>query len=208
MSERERELLTRAGIHVAVLDEIGGNAAVRRQCIRAAQTIRKRGFRKVGLLPASADVSVVGIGVNLAIAMAELTGSTVAYIDANLRWPALAPLLNGDKGGEAPEPGQMFATRWLNGDVALLVPQERAVTSAGLGELGKLLASSSEIFGASLVDLTGWRRVGEHLSAYDILDGVAVVAQTDVTTEDQLLRLGHELPVDRYLGVLLLGAHE
>jgi hypothetical protein len=204
MSERERELLIRAGIHVAVLDEVAGNAAVRRQCIRAAQTIRQRGFHRVGLLPASADVSVVGIGVNLAIAMAELTGSTVAYVDANLRWPALAPLLDG----EDPEPGQMFATRWLRGDVALLVPQERAVTSAGLGELGKLLASSHEIFGASLVDLTGWRRVGEHLSAYDILDGIAVVAQTDLTTEDQLLRLGHELPPERYLGVLLLGAHE
>lgn len=208
MSDRERELLERAGVHVAVLDEAGGNAAVRRQCLRAVQEIRRRGCRSVGLIPASTDVSVVGIGVNLAIAMAELTGSTVSYIDANLRWPALAPLLEMERKGGAIELDSIFATRWLRGDVALLVPQHRAVTSAGLGAIEKVIADSQDLFACSFVDLTGWRRVGEHLSAYDILDGIAVVARAGVTTEDHLRRLGHELPPERNLGVLLLGTTE
>ncbi len=208
VSQREREILAEAGIEVAVLDEIGRHAAVRSECLRAAQRIQRRRCRTIGLLPASAEVSVVGIGVNLAIAMAELSGSTMAYIDANQRWPALAPLLASELSSTVDTTGaHPFETRWLRGDVALLVPHRGAVSGAGLVELEKLLASSNEIFECSLVDLTGWRKLGEHLSAYSLLDGIVVVARADVTTEDQLLRIGHELPEERHLGVLLLGCN-
>ena len=104
-------------------------------------------------------------------------------------------------GGAAP-----YATRWLRGDVALLVPRERATMAQGLGALTGVLASSRDLFARTLIDLTGWKRVGEHLSAFDVLDGVVVVARSGLTTEDELLRLSHEIPADRNLGVLLLGA--
>jgi hypothetical protein len=184
------------------------DSPVRIECTRAAQRILRHGCKTVGLMPASAQVGVVGAGLNIAVAMAELTGSTIAYVDANLRWPALPQLVG--KGAEEdpsdPTAGSAFSTKWLRGDVALLVPKARAVNASGLAALARVLVSAQEVFACCLVDLTGWRRLGEHLTAFTLLDGLVTVAHKGLTTEDDLLQLSHELPAARSLGVVLLGA--
>ncbi len=212
MSSAEEELLRKTGIEAIVEQR---DSAVRFECLRAAQRLRRSGCVTIGLLPASSEVGVVGAGVNLAIALAELTGSTIGYVDANMRWPALAPIA-GEIGREHEEESDPhvdapFSTRWLRGDVALLLPRRQTPgrfghAGAGLVALSRLLVSANELFARSLVDLTGWKRLGEHLQAFSLLDGVMVVAQSGLTTEDELLRLNHEIPPDRNLGVLLLGA--
>ncbi len=184
------------------------DSPVRTQCMRAAQRIRRQGCATIGLVPASAQVGVVGAGINVAVAMADLTGSTVAYVDANLRWPALPALVGkgADEDPSNPTAGSAFSTKWLRGDVALLVPKARAVRASGLAALARVLVSAKEVFACCLVDLTGWRRLGEHLTAFTLLDGLVVVAHEGLSTEDDLLQLSNELPADRFLGVLLLGA--
>ena len=183
------------------------DSPVRVECTRAAQRIRRNQCTTVGLIPASAQIGVVGAGINLAVAMAELTGSTVAYVDANLRWPAL-PALVGESPDDEDDPtlGSAFSTRWLRGDVALLVPRSRAVHASGLAALAKVLVAAKEVFACCLVDLTGWTRLGEHLTAFTLLDGLVVVAHKGLSTEDELLQLCQELPEGRNLGVMLLGA--
>jgi hypothetical protein len=199
---RQAELLEQVGIDILIeqLDH-----PVRTECLRTAQRLHATRRRAIGLLPASADVGVVGIGVNLAIALAELTGSTVGYVDANVRWPALAGQIEAQDVRD-PTPDAPFMTRWLRGDVALLIPRGGGAGGAGLATLRTLLANANEIFSTCLVDLTGWKRLGEHLPAFALLDGVIVVARAGLTTEDELLRLRHEIPAERHLGVLLIGA--
>lgn len=203
------QILGLAGIE-AVVER--ADHPVRIECLRAAQRLHRQGCTSIGLLPASADVGVVGAGVNLALALAELSGSTVGYVDANLRWPALAGRPGGARGSSADfedlsevTVDSPFSTRWLRGDVALLVPRRRGASGSGLGALSKVLSSAKDLFATCLIDLTGWRRLGEHMQAFALLDGIVVVARAGLTTEDQLLRLNAEIPAHRHLGVLLIG---
>ena len=76
----ERELLRRLGIEVAATEP---NGPIRAACLRAAQKLQRGGYVTIGLLPASANVGVVWAGVNLAVSLAELSGSTVACSRAN-----------------------------------------------------------------------------------------------------------------------------
>jgi hypothetical protein len=197
VSEPAEQLLERAGIEAfAEMPEHPAHV----ECLRAAQRLRRSGCRSIGLVPASAEVGVVGIGVNLAIALYALSARDVAYVDANLRWPALPP-------PEVPPPGDsLYTTRWLRPNVALLAPRHRVMGGAGIGPLGGLLAAVRERYDCCLVDLTGWRRLGEHLPAFALVDGVAVVARAGLTTEAELLRFGDEIPPERHLGVVLTGA--
>ncbi len=210
------DLLLAAGIDLAA--DLG-DGPVRFECLRAAQRIQRAlaspgpgggprvGGASLGLLPASANVGVVGVGVHLALALAELSGSPVGYVDANLRWPALAPPAPvRDDSGEQSFGGSAFFTRWLRGDVAVLVPHRKSLAGAGATALPRLLASARELFAGCLVDLTGWQRLGEHLQAFDLLDGVVLVAHAGRSTEEELLRLDAEIPPHKHLGVLLLGA--
>jgi len=169
---------------------------VRDECVRVARRIV--GAKVVGLLPASNDIGVPGVGVQLGLALAEVSLGTVAFVDANLRWPAI---LSAEVANAEP-----FATRWLRGSLALLTPQRIQAAGAGVPQLRQLLASGSELFAHVLVDLTGFKKLGEHLAAMQLVDGVVIVARVGRTTEGELLRLGHELPASRNLGVMLTGA--
>jgi len=62
------------------------------------------------------------------------------------------------------------------------------------------------LFAHVLVDLTGFGKLGEHLEAIEMVDGLALVGRAGSTRESTLLAFLRELPRDKNLGVLLLGA--
>ena len=97
----------------------------------------------------------------------------------------------------------MFATRWLRGQLALLTPPRAGEAGAGVPQLARVIQHSIELFSHVIVDLTGFKKLGEHLAAIEMMDGVIVVARAGRTTENELLRLNHEMPRHSNLGVLL-----
>lgn len=195
----DESALQALGIHVPPVDE---RPDVRDECIRVARRIQHAGPRIVGLLPSSNDVGVAGVAVQLGLALAELVGATVAFVDANLRWPAISELAVGERAGEDES---VFATRWLRGSLALLTPRRVGPAGAGLPQLARIIQTGQELFASMLVDLTGFKKLGEHLAAIDMVDGVLVIGRAGRTTEDELLRLNEELARRQNLGVLLVG---
>lgn len=178
-------------------------AALRTDCIPMARRIARAGKKIVGLVPASPEVGIVAVGVQLGLALGELTNGTVAYADANIRWPAISQLALGTRPAENES---MFATRWLRGQLALLTPARVGQAGAGVPQLARVIQHGAELFAHVLVDLTGFKELGEHLAAIDMMDAVVVVARAGQTREHELLRLNHDLPRHLNLGVLLAGA--
>jgi hypothetical protein len=188
--------LEAAGLSV-VMDE--DHPEVRAECIRIARRLHLSGFKIIGLLPAENNVAVPPVGVQLGLAMAEVTGATIAFVDANLRWPAISTAATGKPASDG-----AFATRWLRGTLALLTPPRAGAAGAGLPQLAHLIQGSTELFEHVLVDLTGFRNIGEHLAAIEMCDRVVMVARAGRTSEDTLLRARFELPY-MLLGVILVG---
>lgn len=178
-------------------------AALRVDCIPVARRIHKAGRRIVGLLPTSIDIGVLGLGVQLGLALVEVANTTAAYVDANVRWPAISQIAVGTR---PDDDESMFATRWLRGQLALLTPARAGEAGAGVPQLARVIQHSVELFAHVVVDLTGFKKLGEHLAAIEMMDAVVVVARAGRTTEDELLRLNHELPRHLHLGVLLAHA--
>jgi hypothetical protein len=178
-------------------------AALRVDCVPVARQIKTEERRIIGLLPASADIGVIAVGVQLGLALVEVANATAAYVDANVRWPAISQIAVGDR---PDEDESMFATRWLRGQLALLTPPRAGEAGAGVPQLARVIQHSIELFSHVVVDLTGFKKLGEHLAAFDMVDGVIVVARGGRTTEDELLRLDREVPRHLKLGVLLANA--
>src|SRR5262245_57700122 len=170
--------------------------------MRTAQHLRDQGRRIMGLVPASAEVAVPPLAIQLGMALVQLSGATVAYVDANVRWPAISDVAGGDAPGAD---GSMFATHWLRGSLALLTPPRAGDAGAGVPQLRRLIEHGAELFAHVLVDLTGFDRLGEHLSAVALCEGVLIVARAGRTREPELRRLAGELPSERNLGVVLIG---
>jgi hypothetical protein len=196
----EDERLEALGLHVVGPEE---RPDVRDELIRVARRVKDSGCKIVGLLPASNDVGVPAIGVHLGLALCEVSGGTVAFVDANLRWPAIAEIAVGEREDRE---GFAFTTHWLRGSLALLTPPRVRDSGAGVPQLARVIREGFELFTHVLVDLTGFKKLGEHLAAIEMVDGVVVVGRAGRTTEGELLRLNHELPRAHNLGVLLCGA--
>lgn len=175
---------------------------VRDESIRVARRLRHTGHRIVGLLPASSAIGVPAVAVQLGLALAEVSGGTVAFVDANLRWPAISELAAGTSSGDDES---AFTTRWLRGSLALLTPARVGAAGAGVPELARIIRHGAELFAHVLVDLTGFERLGEHLAAIEMVDGVLVIGHSGATSEEQLLELKSEIDPKRQLGVLLIG---
>ncbi|MSP61026.1 MAG: hypothetical protein EXR72_11910 [Myxococcales bacterium] len=183
-----------------ILDDTA-HPEVRAECIRVARRLRLTGNRVVGLIPASDRVGVVPAAAQLGAALVEVSGAAVALLDANVRWPAICEPI-AELGGATPS---VFATHWLRPSLALLTPRRTGGAGAGLPLLGRMIGESAELFAHLLVDLTGYRELGEYLGAVDLVDGVLVVARVGVTRDDDLLRMNHALPAAKNIGVLLVG---
>jgi hypothetical protein len=196
----------RAQTDDAVLGSLGiepGGGELKAACARVARRIYSEGVRIVGFVPAEDSVAVPPVLIQLGIALTELTGATIAVVDANVRYPGLGALNRG----QAPDSDDsVFSTRWLYGSLALLsAPQ---VESAGqvVPQLARVLLDGSDLFAHVLVDLTGFELLGEHASAAACMDAVALVGRTHKTREKELLELARLMPHGRFLGVLLVGS--
>jgi hypothetical protein len=181
------------------LDE-ATTTAVRADCVAVARRIKESGRRIIGLLPASVDIGATAIGVQLGLSLVDIGNTTTAYVDANVRWPAIARIAVGERPADDES---MFTTRWLRGQLALLTPPRAGEAGAGVPQLARVIQHSIELFTHVVVDLTGFKKLGEHLAAIEMMDGVVVVARAGRTTEDELIRLNFEMPRRLHLGVLL-----
>ena len=174
--------------------------ALRDDCIPIARRLVHARKKVVGLLPASGRVGVTAVGVQLGLATVEVSGTPTAYVDANVRWPAISQIVVGTR---ADDDESLFATRWLRGSLALLTPPSAGDAGAGLPQLARVIQTGGELFAHVLVDLTGFKQLGEHLAAIEMMDAVVVVARAGLTREGDLLRIDQELPPGRSLGVLI-----
>lgn len=187
------------GIHVIGDDD---DPEVRLECMRIAQRLVESGHQVIGLIPTSPQVAIPPLGVQLGMALTELTGSTVAFVDANVRYPGLAGLTRGEA---TDSDRSVFTTRWLRGSLALLTPPENERPGAAVPQLARFLLDDIDIFSHVLVDLTGFEVLGEHASAAACMDAVMLVGQAHKTRERTLLGFKSEMPKGRFLGVLLVG---
>jgi hypothetical protein len=183
--------------------ESGGGGELRAACTRVARRIHNEGVRVVGFVPAADTVAVPPVLIQLGIALTELTGATIAVVDANVRYPGLGTL---NRGQETDSDESVFSTRWLYGSLALLsAPQ---VESAGqvVPQLARVLIDGADLFEHVLVDLTGFELLGEHASAAACMDAVALVGRAHHTREKELLELARLMPRGRFFGILLVGS--
>jgi hypothetical protein len=196
---QEDDPLARAGIELASGDVL---PAVRAECIRIARRLAASKTKIIGLVPADDRVSVPAIALQVGNALCDLTGATIAVVDANVRYPGLSQLAGG---AIADGDTSVYSTRWLRGSLALLTPPRAERAGQIVPQLARLLLDGVDLFAHVLCDLTGLELLGEHASAAACMDTVMLVARAHATHEDDLRSLRRLLPEDRFLGVLLVG---
>ena len=194
----EKEILASIGVRVDGQDL----DALRAACTRIARRLHKGGLKVVGFVPSDDFVAVPPMLIHLGLALADLTGGTIAVVDANVRYPGLSRLAAGRT---ADHDGSVFTTRWLRGSLALLTPPRGERVGEVVPQLARALLEGASLFAHVLVDLTGFELLGEHGSAAACMDAVALVGHRRRTREPQLRALADLMPRDRFLGVLLVG---
>ena len=112
----------------------------------------------IGFIPVQDDVGVPSVAIQLGLSLVELSGATAAYVDANVRFPALAAMSVGQ---DLTAPNEVFSTRWLKGSLALLTPHKAERAGEAVPALASLLLDGTALFEHVLVDLTGFDRLGE-----------------------------------------------
>ncbi len=176
--------------------------AVEAACARLARRLRDDDVRVVGFVPSDDEVGVPALLVQLGLALCELTGGTVAVMDANVRYPGL-PAISASR---APAlASTVFTTRWLRGSLALITPPHAERAGDVVPQLARALLECTELFGHVLVDLTGFELLGEHATAAACMDAVAIVGRNGTSRDADLAQLARLMPRGRFLGVLLVG---
>jgi hypothetical protein len=188
--------LAALGIELARDDRL---PEVRTEAIRIARRLHAAGTRAIGFVPTDHDVAVPPVLVQIGAALCDLTGATIAVVDANVRYPGLRSLVGNDQSE------QEFSTRWLAGSLALLSPARVERAGEVVPALARLLLDGGDLFAHILCDLTGFDLIGEHASAAACMDGVVLVGRAHKSKEDEILALARVMPKDRFLGVLLMG---
>ena len=196
--EEGRELLEAAGFK---LPDLSPNSLMRAECMRVARRLRLTGRRVFGFAPADDLTALPPTLLQLGVAMMELAGSTVAYLDANTHWPALPAYLTQITKDES---NDRFVAKWLLESLALIVPTENQHASEAVPQLERVLTEGVEIFEHVLVDLTGFDRLGELDGAIRLMDKVILVARSGSIRESTLLGLQTRIGKDRIFGTLLI----
>jgi hypothetical protein len=174
---------------------------LRASCARIARQLQSSQARVIGFQPGDDTVAVPPVLVQLGRALSDLTGATIAVVDANVRYPGLSHLANRE-----PAAGDsLFATRWLRDSLALLTPSRVERAGELLPQLARVLLDGVDLFAHMLVDLTGFELLGEHASAAACMDAVVLVGRAHHMRERELLDLARLMPADRMLGVVLVG---
>ena len=189
-----------AGLGIAIGQERTGE--LKAACAKIARRIHASGIRVIGFVPGDDQVAVPPVLIQLGLALCDLTGATIAVVDANVRYPGLGAL---NRGRSADHEESVFSTRWLRGSLALLSPPGVERAGEVVPQLARVLIDGSDLFAHVLVDLTGFELLGEHASAAACMDGVAIVARAHLTHEQQLMELVQLMPRGRFMGVLLVG---
>jgi hypothetical protein len=197
-SAGDAELLAALGVSLdgPDLDEL------RADCTRIARRIHTEGLRVVGFVPSGDTVAVPPLLLHLGLALCDLTGATVAVVDANVRYPGLGHIAHGLRPDRE---DSVFSTRWLRGSLALLSPPQVERSGEVVPQLARVVLDGAELFAHVLVDLTGFELLGEHASAAACMDAVALVGRAHRTRERELVELAQLMPQGRFLGVLLVG---
>jgi hypothetical protein len=188
-----------------ILNDFGlklGDGAIQAACAQVARKLHAGRIRVVGFVPGDDQVAVPPLIVHLGLALCDLTGGTVAVVDANVRYPGLANLA---KGKAVDHEGSVFTTRWLRGSLALLSPPRVERAGEVVPQLARVLLEGADLFAHVLVDLTGFELLGEHASAAACMDAVALVGRAHKTHEQELIALADLMPQGRFLGVILVG---
>jgi hypothetical protein len=189
----------------ALLEAIGldvDRPDVRAEATRIARRLHASQAKAIGLVPADARVAVPPVAIQIGLALTELTGGTVAVVDANVRYPGMQRLARGES---VDADDSVFATRWLRGSLALLTPPRVERAGEVVPQLARLLLEGASLFEHIHCDLTGFELIGEHGSAAACMDAVIVVGRAHVTHESELLALRSLMPEGRFMGVLLVG---
>lgn len=189
-----------AALGIAIGEQRSGE--LKAACTKIARRLHAEKIRVIGFVPGDDDVAVPPLLIQLGLALCDLTGATIAVVDANVRYPGLASL---NRGRSADHDESVFSTRWLRGSLALLSPPRVERAGEVVPQLARVLLDGAELFAHVLVDLTGFELLGEHGSAASCMDGVAVVARAHRTREQELVELARMMPQGRFLGVLLVG---
>jgi hypothetical protein len=191
-------LLASIGIRL----DSGSRGEIEAACARIARRIHADRLRVVGFVPSDDRVAVPTLLIHLGLALCDLTGATVAVVDANVRYPGLAEI---SRGQSTDHPDSVFATRWLRGSLALLSPSRVERAGEVVPQLARALLEGADLFAHVLVDLTGFELLGEHASAAACMDAVALVGRAHASRERELVGLAQLMPHSRFLGVLLVG---
>jgi hypothetical protein len=194
-AESDEAVLTSLGIETT-------DGELKAACARVARRIHGERIRVVGFVPSEDHVAVPPLLIQLGIALTELTGATIAVVDANVRYPGLGAL---NQGKQTDTDDSVFSTRWLQGSLALLSAPQVERAGEVVPQLARVLLDGADLFAHVLVDLTGFELLGEHASAAACMDAVALVGRAHHTRERELVQLAQLMPHGRFLGVLLLG---
>jgi hypothetical protein len=194
-AESDEAVLTSLGIDTT-------DGELKAACARVARRIHGERIRVVGFVPSEDHVAVPPLLIQLGIALTELTGATIAVVDANVRYPGLGAL---NQGLQTDTDDSVFSTRWLQGSLALLSAPQVEHAGEVVPQLARVLLDGADLFAHVLVDLTGFELLGEHASAAACMDAVALVGRAHHTRERELVQLAQLMPHGRVLGVLLLG---
>src|SRR4051794_17071764 len=84
-----------AALGIAISGDALGE--VRAACARIARRLHAEAIRVVGFVPSDDTVAVPPLLIHLGLALADLTGATIAVVDANVRYPGLAALNEGQQ---------------------------------------------------------------------------------------------------------------
>jgi len=174
-------------------------ARVRSECARLARLLGERRVRALGLTPSDGETAVLAPAIELARALAAVEARPSAVVDAAGSWTCARELA-----ALAAPDGTLLARSWLQDDLAVLTPRSLAPGGA-VPRLRSCLVDERATFGHLVVDLTGLDQAGDQLAAFELLDGVVLVARSGRTTTRQIERQLRDVPEERRLGVLLTG---
>ena len=195
----EDDALASIGIELAAGDAL---PEVRAECIRIARRLHASKTKIIGFVPADPKVAVPPIAIQVGNALCDLTGATIAVVDANVRYPGLSQLA---RGAAADHDNSVYSTRWIGGSLALLTPPHAERAGEIVPQLARLLLEGVDLFAHVLCDLTGLELLGEHASAAACMDSVILVARAHRTHERDLIAMRRVIAPDRFMGVLLVG---
>jgi len=168
---------------------------------RISRCLHQSGRRSIGFVPADDRVGAAALAVQIALATSQLYEGFANVLDANFVCPQFATLpffsdVQIDALG--------LCTVWIAERVTLSTPA-RLTSSLVFADIARATERAKDRYDSVFVDLTGIACWGEHHSAYDLVDGVAVIAAARKSLERDILRCSDEIPASQRLGVVLIG---